>query len=261
MQILIKTNERKLFNLKTLDVYYAKDIRDYNVDIIHFIQNKQYMKGANIFKTIIIDLTKEKEELFRNFSKSLRRAIRKINEIDEVEFFYNFYPTQNEIKEYVKYFSGFSKAKQIYSCDKPLLERLSKIGCLGIVGVREKETGKILVYNTYIQDGVRARGQYSVSMTYKYSHDKEKRKFIANANKALEWYAINLYKEKGYIEYDLGGVTLDANRPEMDGIDQYKMQFGGTLNEEYNYSYGYSVKGKVTLLVKKIVNKIRIIKK
>lgn len=254
---MIKINDRIKKGIKILDIYYAKENTGYRgYDIIQFFQNQQYYPGAKTFKTIIIDLLKDESSIFEEFNKSLRRAIRRVEEQNEIEFFCYPEPTKEQIHEYVQYFNAFAKAKSIYTCDEPLLKSLAAIGCLRIVGARSKESGEILVYNTFIQDKIRARGQYSASLTYKYSDYKEKRNLIANANKALEWYTIKMYKSEGYEEYDLGGVTLDPKRPEMDGIDQYKMQFGGKVVEEYNYTCTFTWKGKIALFLKELKNKL-----
>lgn len=254
---MIRINERKKKGIKIVDIYYADKRYDYQgYDVIHYFQNKKYDPNAKTFKTLIINLSKSEDEIFQEFNRSLRRSIRKVNEQDRVEFFDYPEPTKMQIKEYVNYFNEFSKAKDIYSCDEPALEQLADAGCLRIVGAREKETGEILVYNTFIQDSIRARGQYTASLTYKYLEDKEKRRLIADSSKALEWFAINLYKKESYLEYDLGGVTLDSERDELKGIDEYKMQFGGTLVEEYNYSYAYTMKGKLALHIKQRLSKL-----
>lgn len=251
--MVIKINERNRRGIKILDIFYADNQCDYQgYDVIHYFQNKQYYPKAKVFKTIIIDLNKSEEEIFLDFNRSLRRSIRRVSENDKVEFFEYSNPSKLQIEEYVKYFNEFAKSKCIYSCDKPFLEQLSEEGYLRIIGAREKETGEILVYNTFIQNRKRARGLYSASLTYKFLDDKDKKKLIADVNKALEWYTMNLYKGEGYTEYDLGGVTLDPKREDMKGIDEYKMQFGGSLVEEFNYSYGYTIKGKLALGVNKL---------
>ncbi|RDU24779.1 peptidoglycan bridge formation glycyltransferase FemA/FemB family protein [Anaerosacchariphilus polymeriproducens] len=254
---MIKVNDRIKKGIKILDIYYAKENSGYRgYDIIQFFQNQQYYPGAKTFKTIIIDLLKNEDSLFKEFNKSLRRAIRRVEEQDRIDFFCYLEPSNEQIHEYVQYFNEFAEAKNIYTCDEPLLNSLAEIGCLRIVGARSKESGEVLVYNTFIQDKIRARGQFSASLSYKYSDNKEKRNFIADANKALEWYTIKMYKNDGYKEYDLGGVTLDPDRPEMNGIDQYKMQFGGKVVEEYNYTCTFTFKGKIAFFLKELKNKI-----
>jgi lipid II:glycine glycyltransferase (peptidoglycan interpeptide bridge formation enzyme) len=65
--------------------------------------------------------------------------------------------------------------------------------------------------------------------------DNNKR--IADANSYLHWEAMQYFKNKGIIRYDLGMLNCDeiySNR-QMSGGDYFKRKFGGEVVSEYNY--------------------------
>lgn len=254
---MIEVNERIKHGLKMVDVYYAKNNDDHKeYDVVLYIQNKESIQGAAEFKTIILDLEKTEEDIFAGFGKHLRRGIRKIESSDEVECFIDFQPSDEQLEDFIKYFEEFSKSRGIYKCNAENLYKLRDAGCLAIEGAREKESGKILIYHTYNFDDTRVRMQYSASITYLYPDDNKMRNMISNANRLLTFHGIKVFKEKGLKEFDFGGVTLDSNHKEMEGIDRFKMEFGGEVITEYNYYCAKNSKGKMFLSVKSVQDKI-----
>lgn len=254
---MIKVNERVKHGIKLVDIYYANSsqgVDDY--DVVLYIQNKEPIKGAAEFKTVILNLEKSNEDIFTGFGKHLRRAIRKMETSEEVEYFIDFEPSDEQMESFIKYFEEFSKTRGIYNCDTNILYKLRDTGCLAIEGAREKESGDVLVYHTYVFDDTRARMQYSASITYLFPDDNKKRNMISNVNKMLTFHGIKVFKKKGLKEFDFGGVTLDSSNKEMEGIDRFKMEFGGELVTEYNYYCAKNSKGKMFLSVKTVQDKI-----
>ncbi|RDU24784.1 hypothetical protein [Anaerosacchariphilus polymeriproducens] len=255
---MIKINERVKHGLRLVDIYYAKSNYDHNeYDVVFYVQNKSPIKGANEFHTILLDLEKSEEEIFAAFGKHLRRGIRKMEKSDEVEYFTYLNPSDEQIESFIKYFDDFSKNRGIYKCNRQNLYQLRDAGCLAIEGAIEKQTGDILVYHTYTYDEIRSRMQYSASLNYKYPDDNKKRNMICNVNRTLIFKGIKLFKEKGLKEFDFGGVTLDCNNKTMEGIDHFKMEFGGQIVTEYNYYCAKNSKGRMFLSLKTMQEKIR----
>lgn len=254
---MIKLNERKRHGVKIADVYYARDNREEKeYDVVLYIQNKTPIKGAKEFHTILLELEKSKEDIFADFGKHLRRNIRKIEQSEDFEYFIDFEPSDKRMEAFVTFFKEFSKCRGIYECNLKNLYQLREAGYLAIEGAREKETGQVLVYHTYIFDDIRARMQYSASTNYLFAEDKQKRNIISNVNRALTWEGIKAFKKRGLKEYDLGGVTLDREKKVLEGIDRFKMEFGGQVKTEYHYYHAKNSKGKIFLTLKAMQNKL-----
>lgn len=67
-------------------------------------------------------------------------------------------------------------------------------------------------------------------------------------NKYLHWKDILSFKERGYSRYEWGGIT-DVENP--NGIDRFKMEFGGEVQIYYNYIVANSLKGRLYLYLLK----------
>ena len=73
--------------------------------------------------------------------------------------------------------------------------------------------------------------------------DKDKIKSISAANRLNHWEAIKYAKEKGIKEYNFGGLWPEekANKDKTkDGINLFKLSFGGEKVIRYNYYKNYS---------------------
>jgi len=253
---MIKIYERNKKGLKMADIYYANDYKDFSqYDIVCFFQNKMKYGDIKPFKTILVDLTLSEDEIYNQFSKHLKRRLRKVDKEESLRYCIDFDPSEKLIHEYYEYFMEFASNKGIYECDLDRMIEFSKQGKLAIAWVEDESIETKLVFHTLIVDENRARHQYSASITFLYINDNNMKTLIGNANRKLIWENMKSFKEKGLKEFDMGGVTMDPNRPEMNGIDRFKLEFGGLLVEEFNYYYGVSVQGKLALKLKEIVKR------
>ena len=75
---------------------------------------------------------------------------------------------------------------------------------------------------------------------------------MARANKRLHWEDMKLFKERGVSLYDWGGIS-DPDHP--NGIDAFKMKFGGKPLTYYNVLKGITVLGRLGIRVMKLKNK------
>ena len=68
--------------------------------------------------------------------------------------------------------------------------------------------------------------------------DESLRNFISPLNRRLHWCEIIWYKEKGYLEYDFGGILNNPDDPRY-SITRFKNSFGGKPITEYSlYLFG-----------------------
>lgn len=96
------------------------------------------------------------------------------------------------------------------------------------------------VYHSYVFDETHCRLLHSCSLFRE--EEKEMQNAIGRANKYLHWRDILFFKEMGIIQYDWGGVSSFDN---MNGIDTFKMAFGGEAVTYYNIHIACSMKQRI----------------
>ena len=64
----------------------------------------------------------------------------------------------------------------------------------------------------------------------------------------MDWF-----REHGYVLYDWGNISSSTN---PNGIDKFKMSFGGEVVTVYNSFVGNTLLGKILVVLYKILNKI-----
>ena len=110
---------------------------------------------------------------------------------------------------------------------------------------RVRKDGEDLVYHSYLADETCARLLHSVS-DFRESQDGA---LISRANRGLHWEDMKRFAKKGLSVYDWGGIP---NPEAPNGIDQFKIKFGGEPVTYYNAIEGRSVLGKLAVLALRI---------
>ena len=88
------------------------------------------------------------------------------------------------------------------------------------------------MFHSYIYDVHDARLLHSASCFREESADQN---LIGRANKKLQWEDMKYFKEQGVLRYDWGGIS-DFDNP--NGIDEFKLKFGGDKITYYNVLRG-----------------------
>jgi len=261
---MLKVLTRKKFGFfKVSDVYYADSIQNAitDEDVIYFVQSREdnpYKDNEKtMFNTLHIDITKDIEELLKNFDRRTRTDIRKVEDKGMVETHFYTEVTDKIITEFEEYYNIFSDIMGIAPMNKGLVEALSKSGhivvskaCYGSCGASDVcKKDDILAMHMYIVDEDRARVLYSGSSRFSFDKDADKH-FVARANRMLHFKDIQGFQNMGKTIYDFGGLFLDEAIPSHLGIDRFKRGFGGDVVVEYSYPYPVTRKGRLYLMVK-----------
>lgn len=217
----LKTNELGMLHI------FRQSTTDLNIDSVRCIQK-------NIFRTTVIDLSLSDEQLLKNCDpKSCRYEIRKIQKlVDRDE---NVKIKRNsDMEQFMRIANDYIKIRK-YS--KPLkswlLQQYIHQQKGDLINIYHNE--QLIGGNFYIKDHPdRVRLLYSFNDRFA---DKEMRRKSGAFMRYLHWHAIKeVYKPQGYRWYDFGGVDLEKDSP-LYGITQFKLSFGGTLREEYDYIF------------------------
>ena len=109
---------------------------------------------------------------------------------------------------------------------------------------------EMLVFHSYICDDKDARLLHSASCFREESADQS---MIGRANKRLHWEDILYFKKKGLTRYDWGGIS-DFDNP--NGIDEFKLKFGGEKITYYNIFAGNTLLGKLAVTAMKLMKRV-----
>lgn len=195
------------------------------------------------FCTLIIDLKRDLDTIWKDMSKSsCRYAIKKAKK-DGIEV-----KTNTNYEEFIILNNSFRDAKKLSKSYINDIELMKKIGTLFV----SKLDDEILGGNFFINDGKNMR--WLIGASKRLEVDKKKATLIGNANKLIIWEAMKFGKKNGINTFDLGGFSLDKNNHEKMRINSFKKGFGGELKTFYYYSKSYS---KLYSILYDIINKFK----
>lgn len=252
---MFEINHRTRMGVKLKDNYYAPDIQPENdgYDVVYYFNCKAPANDAKEFTTLFIDLRKTEEELFANFKRTTKQSINKMTREPLVEFSIIESPSDDDVNEFIEHFNCFAKSKGIYECDPTLLSNLKELGKLRIA--KASYLHDTLCLFAFIMDGKRASAQYECNMRFSNLDDVDKVRMIGHANKMLEFYSMKWFKSRGVEIYDMAGLTFDETNEQASNIDRRKLGFGGDVVKEYHFMHPITLKGKLFVESKKIINK------
>jgi lipid II:glycine glycyltransferase (peptidoglycan interpeptide bridge formation enzyme) len=233
---------------------YSPHLKTYhnlsNIDIIYENQYTKKRLFSHEFYTMFIDLTLPEEKIFSFFEKNTQYEIKRANGKDFVTTI-----TLNAKTDKLLFYDFYDKFIQVKG--------------LHPLGIRETDllidndmfiirsaiyNDEKIVFHTYITENNRARLAQSASL-FRESQDRAYRNLIGRANRLLHWEDMLYFKQKGYLIYDLGGISMESANQEAKSINQFKKSFGGSLVKEYNSIVPVSLKGYFYLLYRKITGK------
>jgi hypothetical protein len=209
-----------LFSDYPFDVEYCNYVRfiscKNNVDI------KGFSKSSST--ALIIDLTEDLDQIWKNMSKSsCRYAINKAKRDGAIVH------VNNNHEDFLKIVTNFRVEKK-YS-RFALSSEFIKSKCTLFVAMYE---GEVLSGQLYLE-GMDEIFLF-IGASKRLEVKKEKATLIGNANKLLVWEAIKYYKDKGKKEFYLGAHWFE------DPMNLFLKSFGGKLVMRYNYEKCYSKK-------------------
>ncbi|MDE6619060.1 MAG: aminoacyltransferase [Lachnospiraceae bacterium] len=215
-------------------------------------ETKGRFRGWQEYYTCMNDITISEEEMLAAVNKAVRYQFRR-SEKDNIEI--RFY-TKAEIERAPELIAAFAdlygRMYQSKGSDTKLnLSAVRKyLEADGIVFSAVWHEGEMLVFHSYICDHTDARLLHSASCFREESADQS---MIGRANKRLHWEDILYFKKKGLQRYDWGGIS-DFDNP--NGIDEFKLKFGGDKTTYYNVYAGNTLLGKMAVTAMKLLKRI-----
>lgn len=240
------------YNLKIIEAWFCEDYKkiDEDYDILYLYGYREKVHGAknNIQNTLILDITTDEDMIFSAIKKNVKYEI---NRCIKENILFKIY-TSEDIKNDNLILDRFVKKYNTMYEQKGLPTRLNLnvvneyIGQGNFIITSASSDDNDLCYHAYLTSSDSTRLLYSCS-TFR-SENQDEKNLVARANKFLHWEDIKYFKNSKILKYDFGGITSFDN---PNGIDKFKMAFGGEKVKYYNVSYSKSFKGKLYLLIRR----------
>lgn len=228
-------------------------VKDSKADVVflHGVQSNGYKNSlSGIQHTLLTDLAKEPDQIFQGFGHSVRKQLRKAQK-ENIEC--RVYEAEDLKKDpsllasFDKDFKEFAKLKSISNTyNRSAMKQYIENG--GIMLSKAIHGGMTYAQHICIFDGETVRGLYSVSNFRSKGYDPG---IAGLANRFLEWNDIQYFNRINCKTYDWGGLNKDSER---NGVDQFKLGFGGANHTSYNVIVGRSFVGKMCVLLLRVVN-------
>lgn len=232
---------RKVYGFKIKDVWWDRGpFHIDNCDLLtfHSCQNRLDVDGfyCEEFSTLIIDISGNLDDIWKNMSKSsCRYAINRAKR-DGVKVKLG---KGSDYKLFYEMDSSFRKSKNLKT-NYFFPDMMENYGTLFL----SEYEGEILGGQLYIEDMNNIRWLFGASN--RLNVEKDKATLIGNANKLLIWEAINYAWRKGIKRFDMGGYYTGNNKEDPRyAINSFKQSFGGELVKYYKYICYYSILLKV----------------
>lgn len=221
---------------------HPSDIRGFT----HAFIPKSYLQKND---TLLIDLTKSKEELLKQLHQKNRKQIKKaLNQGFHIEILNK--PSTKDIRAFQKFYNDFAQNSNTYPCNSFHINTMSKLrnkNALIITKLMNKGY-EVLCYQVYISDGETAFSLYSASH-FRLKETSGEKRLLSEASRYLQWHNILYFKETHHTIYDIGGFTKNEN------IRKFKMEYGGEITEVYSGYSANSFVGKIVLWLRTIITR------
>lgn len=183
----------------------------------------------DITYTIEIPLDKNQEELLGSFPKNLRTDIRKAEEEGITTLFHN------DIQGFVDFYNEFAGKKGVNPSSVQRLEELGDTLMLSYA----KKGDRILSAHSYFVDRKAGIARTFQSATIRLESEINSIT-VGRANKLLHFKDMVYFTEMGLKVYDFGGYAMNTENAQLQGINNFKVKFGGEIVEcENYYSFPY----------------------
>lgn len=211
---------------------------------MNVIVQKQY--------TLLTDLLESEDELLSKIKKNCKYEIRRSEREEVIEKNYDSEELLNNsdvVDRFEKVYNVMFSTKGLsgYRFNRELVKEGIKANSIVITTCRNAN-GENEIFHAYLCDQNSCVLMYSASPLWG-REEKEKVNEIGRMNKYLHWKDILYFKERGLTRYEWGGIS---SPDEPNGIDKFKMEFGGEIVQYNNYVIPISTLGRVyTYLVRR----------
>lgn len=228
-----------------------------NADVVRYNRIMLPVKGAFVHnsssETVFSDLTKSTEEILADSTKTVKYEVNKCEKEDVNITFYTAADLKNNkalVDEFETAYIDFAKDLNLKEVEdaykRSKIDNFIDCDCI-LLSKAEKDG--VSVYHVYACGGQECSLNYSVS---NFRIDPSKRNLAGRMNKLLHIKDMEWFRDRGYTLYDWGNIS-SSNNP--NGIDKFKMSFGGEVVTVYHAFVGNSFIGKILVTLYKLTHK------
>lgn len=244
---------RKIFTIREMSFGTIEETKKSGCDVVYMhsndiepIETRNTECYVQRQYTLVNDLLLPEDELLSGIGKNYRYEIRRAEREQCTASIYTSADLSGKadvIDDFKHVYNEMFQKKGMggYSFNSALINAGIESGNVVVSTCSFPENAELRVYHAYLCDGNSAMLVYSASPLWA-DGDKEKTNQIGRMNKLLHWEDIKWFKNKGYNSYEWGGIH---SPDEPNGIDKFKMEFGGTVCRFNNYVVARSLLGRV----------------
>lgn len=200
------------------------------------------------YYTIDNVLNKPIKEIFNDYSSTVKNEIRRSEKENVKTGFIS------SIDEFLKFHNTFASAKGVSKADRELLFAYKSNLLITCASLGEK----ILCAHAYILDKDAGITRLLFSSSIRFTENANLNS-IGRANKYLHYKDMEYFINNGYLIYDFGGYANNTLDKQRDGINKFKLSFGGEIVRYYDYqSFFYWISSALfyfLLSIKKVKSK------
>jgi lipid II:glycine glycyltransferase (peptidoglycan interpeptide bridge formation enzyme) len=228
------------------EVWSDVEIADPNADIVvrHQIACPPPGSVAQIFHTLIIDLTMSEEALWKGLKKAARQNIRRAERVG-VHVSLDRQGDRGAMDAFERAYGKLQARKAIYPLNKRRLQTFAKRGRLNL-SVSETEGGEMLSWHVYFVENGTARLLYSVTSSSR-DDGSDRRAFVGRANQFHHWQDILQFRARGCKFLDLYGWYAGSTNRALLEINRFKEGFGGYVVAGYDAMIPLTLKGRIAI--------------
>jgi hypothetical protein len=184
----------------------------------------------NIGTTTCIDLQQSSDAILRNMAQTTRNRARQGERLGgHVQVERNGARAESD---FLKLYEQLAAAKSghLSRLDAAVLERYAACRDVFVIYL----DGEVICGHVNLRDEGhprRARALYSASRRFE---DHKVAQLCGVLNCYLHWREIQAYQSENFKIYDFGGISRGTS-PGAEGIDRFKLSFGGKTVQEHNY--------------------------
>lgn len=225
-------------------IWFAETDEMSDAKIIRYVHSMQPKSGKYIVctpsETVINDIQGSTASLLSGCTKTIKYEVNKCSkESVNINFFTAKDIINNSLLDefevaYKEFAKGLEDKTVLSSYNRHKIENLVETDHI-LISKAEKDS--IVIYHVYAWGNDSACLLYSVS---NFRNDFSLRSLAGRMNKLLHIKDIEWFRDCGVRRYDWGNINSSSN---PNGIDKFKMSFGGEVVTVYNILIGNSLIG------------------
>ena len=245
--------ERKAFY--TLErVWFTREAISSKADICRYLRTSIPIRGrvtiSESLETVLTDLTVPIEEILSRATKTIKYEVNKCEKEEIAISFYTSEDLKNDktiLDEFEKAYLDFAKTINVKMVDDAYQRsKINNAVVCDTIMLSKAVKDNVEVFHVYFCGGKETCLCYSVS---NYRDDDSKRNLAGRMNKLLHVKDMKWFKGHGFTIYDWGNISSSQT---PNGIDKFKLSFGGEVTTLYNSFVGNTIKGKLLVMLLKL---------